>query len=62
MTYAYFIDLTKALDSVDRELLWSPLQKITLPPEMLAVYRQFDDGMSARAYAWTMERTPAGSM
>ena len=46
--YACFIDLTKAYDSVDRELLWSVLRRFGVPPKMLAVIRQFHDGMRAR--------------
>ena len=46
--YACFIDLTKAYDSVDRELLWSVLKQLGVPPKMLAVIRQFHDGMRAR--------------
>ena len=46
--YACFIDLTKAYDSVDRELLWSVLRRLGVPPKMLAIIRQFHDGMRAR--------------
>ena len=46
--YACFVDLTKAYDSVDRELLWSVLRRFGVPPKMLAVIRQFHDGMRAR--------------
>ena len=43
-----FIDLQKAYDSVDRELLWKVLARIGVPHTMIAVIRQFHDGMRAR--------------
>eukprot|EP00752_Nemacystus_decipiens_P016054 g14351.t2 len=43
-----FVDLTKAYDSVDRELLWDVLRRFGVPPKMLAVIRNFHDGMRAR--------------
>ena len=42
-----FTDLTKAYDSVDRTLLWTVLARFGIPPRMLAVIRQFHDGMRA---------------
>ena len=42
-----FIDLTKAYDSVDRTLLWTVLARFDIPPRVLAVIRQFHDGMRA---------------
>ena len=45
--YLRFIDLTKAYDSVDRTLLWDVLARFGVPPRMLAVIRQFHDGMQA---------------
>ena len=42
-----FIDLTKAYDSVDRTLMWTVLARFGIPPRMLAVIRQFHDGMRA---------------
>ena len=44
-TYLYFIDLTKAYDSVDRTLLWDVLARFGVPPRILVVIRQFHDGM-----------------
>ena len=41
------IDLQKAYDTVDRTLLWQVLSRIGVPPQMIAVIRQFHDGMSA---------------
>ena len=45
--YLCFIDLTKAYDSVDRILLWDVLARFGVSPRMLAVIRQFHDGMQA---------------
>ena len=45
--YLCFIDLTKAYDSVDRTLLWNVLARFGVPPIMLAIIRQFHDGMQA---------------
>ena len=42
-----FIDLQKAYDTVDRTLLWQVLTRIRVPPQMIAVIRQFHDGMRA---------------
>ena len=46
--YVYFIDLTKAYDSVDRTLLWTVLARIGVPQNMISVIRQFHNGMRAR--------------
>ena len=45
--YMCFIDLTKAYDSVDRNLLWDVLARFGVPPIMLAVIRQFHDSIIA---------------
>ena len=42
-----FIDLQKAYDTVDRTLLLQVLTRIGVPPQMIAVIRQFLDGMRA---------------
>ena len=42
-----FIDLQKACDTDDRTLLWQVLTRIGVPPQMIAVIRQFHDGMRA---------------
>ena len=42
-----FIDLQKAHDTVDRTFLWQVLNRIGVPPQMIAVIRQFHDGMGA---------------
>ena len=43
-----FIDLQKAYDSVDRELLWVVLARFGVPEMMLTVIRQFHEGMRVR--------------
>ncbi|CAN0535353.1 unnamed protein product [Ectocarpus sp. 12 AP-2014] len=43
-----FVDLKKAQDSVDRELLWKVLVRAGIPEDMIAFIRQFHDGMRAR--------------
>ena len=53
--YLCFIDLTKAYDFVDRTLLWDALARFGPPPRMLAVIRQFHDGMQACACGRMME-------
>ena len=42
-----FVDLQKAYDTVNRTLLWQVLTRIGVPPHMIAVIRQFHDGMRA---------------
>ena len=46
LLYLCFIDLTE-YDSVDRTLLWDVLARFGVPPGMLAVIREFHDGMQA---------------
>ena len=46
--YMCFVDLQKAYDSVDRELLWKVLARAGVPEEMIAGIRQFHDGMQAQ--------------
>ena len=46
--YMCFVDLQKAYDSVDRELLWKVLARAGVPEEMIAVICQFHDGMQAQ--------------
>ena len=43
-----YIDLQKAYDSVDHELLWKVLARAGIPAEMIAVIRKFHSGMRAR--------------
>ena len=46
--YMCFIDLQKAYDSVDRELLWVVLARFGVPEKMFTVILQFHEGMRAR--------------
>ena len=46
--YMCFVDLQKAYESVDRELLWKVLARVGVPEEMITVIRQFHDGMQAQ--------------
>ena len=46
-SYLCFVDLTKAYDSVNQTLLWDVHARFGVPPRMLAVIRQFHDGMQA---------------
>ena len=46
--YLLFIDLTKAYDSVPRELLWKLLAKYGVPEKMLRVLRSLHEGMEAK--------------
>ena len=43
-----FIDLTKAFDTVNHDLLWQVLGKRGCPPHFLSILREFDTDMSAR--------------
>lgn len=45
--YITFIDLTKAFDTVDRDILWRILQKFGVPPKFLGILKQFHSGMQA---------------
>ena len=56
--YLAFIDLTKAFDTVNRELLWDVLKKFGCPPLFLTVLREFHDGMSARVVVDGLESEP----
>ena len=46
--YMCFIDLQKAYDSVDRELLWVVLARFGVPEKMLTVICQFHEGIRTR--------------
>jgi len=43
-----FIDLTKAFDTVNRDLLWRVLRKFGCPSHFLSILREFHFGMSVR--------------
>ncbi|CAB1102236.1 unnamed protein product [Ectocarpus sp. CCAP 1310/34] len=46
--YMFFVDLKKAYDSVDREMLWKVLVRAGIPVKLIKVIRRFHDGMRAR--------------
>ena len=46
--YLAFIDLTKAFDTVIRDLLWNILHKFGCPPTFTAILQQFHTGMCAQ--------------
>lgn len=45
--YVAFVDLTKAFDIVNRDMLWLVMKKFGCPPQFVAVLRAFHDGMEA---------------
>ena len=49
--YMCLIDLQKAYDSVNRELLWVVPARSGIPEKMLTIIRQFHIGMRARVRA-----------
>ena len=46
--YLTFVDLTKAFDAVNRDLLWNILRKFGCPPAFVAILQQFHKGMCAQ--------------
>ncbi|BHF65014.1 hypothetical protein SprV_0200802300 [Sparganum proliferum] len=46
--YSTFVDLTKALDTVNREGLWKIMQKFSCPERFIEMVRQLHDGTIAR--------------
>ena len=46
--YLAFVDLTKAFDTVNRDLLWNILRKSDCPPTVIAILQQFHTGMCAQ--------------
>jgi len=54
-----FIDLTKAFDAVNRDLLWKVLSKFGCSPHFLQILREFHDGMSARVTVGAHELDPS---
>ena len=45
--YMAFVDLTKAFDAVNRDLLWNILRKFGCPPTFIALLQQFHTDMCA---------------
>ena len=46
--YSVFIDLTKAFDTINRETLWTVLERIGCPPKLVSMIRLFHDGMTGQ--------------
>ena len=46
-SYLAFVDLTKAFDTVNRDLLWNILRKFSCPTIFIAILHQFHTGMFA---------------
>ena len=46
--YLAFVDMTKAFDTVNRDLLWNILRKFGCPPTFIAILQQFHTGMCAQ--------------
>ena len=46
--YLAFVDLTKAFDTVNRDLLWNILRKFGSPATFIAILQQFHTGMCAQ--------------
>ena len=46
--YMTFVDLTKAFDTISREDLWKIMVNFGCPTKLIAMVRQFHDGMLAR--------------
>ena len=46
--YLAFVDLTKAFDTFNRDLLWNILRKFGCPPTFIAILQQFHTGMCAQ--------------
>ena len=46
--YMAFVDLTKAFDTVNRDLLWNILRKFGCSPTFIAILQQFHTGMCAQ--------------
>lgn len=55
--YMCFINLQKAYDSIDRELLWEVLARSGVPTKMLMVILNFHEGMRGRVRAYDGEHS-----
>ena len=53
-----FVDLAKAFDTVDRDLLWAMLAKAGCPDKYIRVIKLLHDGMSARVRIDNLESDP----
>ncbi len=56
--YMAFVDLTKAFDTVNRDILWRILAKCGCPPRFTSILKDFHSGMSARVAVGGLESEP----
>ncbi|KAL6464878.1 hypothetical protein MHYP_G00271950 [Metynnis hypsauchen] len=53
-----FVDLSKAFDTVNRDLLWDILLQIGCPNKFVSILHQFHDGMTSRVKIGGQESAP----
>lgn len=53
-----FVDLSKAFDTVQRDLLWEVLLRFGCPTKFVNILRQFHDGMTARVTIGGQQSSP----
>ena len=58
--FAVFVDLSKAFDTVNRDLLWKVLEKFGCPPKFIGVIKDFHQGMNASVSAAGETSEPFG--
>ena len=46
--YLVFIDLTNAFNTINREALWTVLERIRCPPKLVSMIRLFHDGLTSQ--------------
>ena len=56
--YIAFIDLAKAFDTVNRELLWEILSKFGTPPKFLTILKKLHNNMTSTICAGSERSEP----
>jgi exonuclease III len=56
--FTAFIDLTKAFDTVNRDILWNILEKVGCPPKFVNIIRQLHEDMTAKVVIGGQESDP----